>query len=89
MATKKEATTVIDTDLFEGLMEESQSSAMTVWSKELEQLLAKEPSVKFAEGKRAAALEAVHKWAKQQELNPIVRYVLTMGLKTLNRKVGK
>jgi hypothetical protein len=31
----------------------------------------------------------VHAWASKATLNPIIRYVITMGLKTLNRKVGK
>ena len=86
-ASKPEVVTP-EEDLFAGLTEAT-SSTMTVWSQQLQTALDKETAVRFADGKRAAALEAVYKWADQQELNPIVRYVLIMGLKTLNRKVGK
>lgn len=76
-------------DLFDGLTEEA-ASTMTVWSATLQSNLDRAGSIKFAEGKRAKALEAVYMWAQgQKELNPIVMYVITMGLKTLNRKVGK
>jgi hypothetical protein len=92
MATKKEAPVNIPTaavaDPFAGLVEESTSS-MTVWSQVLQSALDKETAVRFADGKRAVALETVYKFLQQQELNPIVRYVAVMGLKTLNRKVGK
>ena len=75
-------------DLFDGLTEEA-ASTMTVWSSQLQTMLEKEVAIKFAEGKRSKALEAVYTWAGTQQLNPIVKYVLIMGLKTLNRKVGK
>ncbi len=88
MATKKEAPENIFTDLFDGLTEETVST-MTVWSTVLQGHLDKASTIKFVEGKRAQALEAVYTWAENQQLNPIVRYVLVMGLKTLNRKVGK
>ena len=77
-----------DADPFAGLTTDA-TSAMTVWSEELQMNLDREPSIKFAEGKRSAALQAVYTWAKAQNLNPIISYVVTMGLKTLNRKVGK
>jgi hypothetical protein len=89
MATKKEVIGTVSEDLFAGLLSEETTSSMTVWSKTLQTELEKEPSVKFAEGKRAEALEAVFKFLSRQELNPIVRYVAIMGLRTLNRKVGK
>lgn len=90
MAKKETNVTPVTTqDLFDGLIDEAATSTMTVWSSQLQTLLDKAPSVKFAEGKRSTALEAVHKWAEAQSLNPIVRYVVNMGLKTLNRKVGK
>ncbi len=90
MATKQKTDTVIDSaeDMFEGLVEE-QSSQMTVWSQDLDRMLSKEPAVKFANGKRSQALEAVYKFIEKQQFNPIVRYVVIMGLRTLNRKVGK
>ena len=84
----KEATVAPEEDLFAGLTETATSS-MTVWNQQLQTALDKETAVRFAEGKRSKALEAVYTWAGTQQLNPIIRYVLIMGLKTLNRKVGK
>lgn len=81
--------TPVEVDLFEGLVEEASSSSMTVWSAALQAALDKEPSLRFAEGKRPQALEAVYTFATKQTWNPIVKYVIIMGLKTLNRKVGK
>ena len=75
-------------DPFAGLAEEA-SSSMTVWNQQLQTALDKETAVRFADGKRPVALQAVFTWAEGQQLNPIIRYVLIMGLKTLNRKVGK
>ena len=46
-------------DLFDGLTEET-SSTMTVWSQQLQSDLDRAGSIKFVEGKRAKALEAVY-----------------------------
>lgn len=84
----KEATVTPEEDLFAGLTEAT-SSTMTVWNQQLQTALDKETAVRFADGKRSVALQAVFTWAEGQQLNPIIRYVLIMGLKTLNRRVGK